>query len=110
MKTFLTALVSFCAFFPFFCDADIVLSKNGKALYTIYASPSAGAIDRFALAELKLHLKKICGDEFSSGISQKTIYLGLSNEAKKLLGRDDLSSKLKDQDSVIQTKNGNLFL
>jgi hypothetical protein len=110
MKNFLTALVSFCVFFPFSSKADIVLSKDGKGLYSIYSAPSAGHIDRFALNELKLHLKKISGADFSSGISGKTIYLGLSNEAKKLLGKDDLSSKLKDQESVIQTKGGNLFL
>ena len=47
---------------------------------------------------------------FRTGLSKKTIYLGTSAEAKKLLGKDDLSRILKDQESVIQTKDGNLFL
>jgi hypothetical protein len=55
-------------------------------------------------------LKKICGKDFRTGLSKKTIYLGISAEAKKLLGKDDLSKVLKEQVSVIQTKDGNLFL
>ena len=110
MKMFLKITSVLLFFLPLVCCANLILCKDGQPLYTIFSAPDAGKADQFALSELRTHLKKICGKDFRTGLSQKTIYLGMSAEAKKLLGKDDLSRVLKDQESVIQTKDSNLFL
>ena len=94
--------------------ADVLtLSRDGKTDYCIHYSPESSQINRFAVKELQRHLNAMSGtsfpvsDEKSRG---KAIFVGLSKEALQILGKDCQMNQLRDQDSVIQTKNGHLFL
>ena len=110
-------------FIPFFVLAGIVfqgfaaekltLVENGKTQYNIRYSRSASPIDRFAVEELQKHLKGSTGITFSAGsgeISGKTIFVGLSKEAAAILGKDSHIASLQNQDTIIQSKKGHLFL
>ena len=92
---------------------NLTICKDGKTDYKIHYSKTASDIDRFAVKELQDHLTAMTGATFAAGhMSQgkNTIYVGLSPEAKNILGKDCLIDSLQDQDAVIQVKNGQLFL
>ena len=83
MKKFLTITSVILFFFPLVCCADLILCQDGQPLYTIFSAPDAGKADQFALSELRTHLKKICGKDFRTGLSKKTI----SPRLRFLLGK-----------------------
>ena len=92
---------------------DLILCQNGKTDYGIHYSQTASEVDRFAVQELQKHLTAMSGVSFTASQGkpgQKTIFVGLSPEALRILGKECLIDHLRDQDAVIQTKNGNLFL
>ncbi len=106
-----------CAFLTIFLfhihAEDLLLSENGKTTYTIYADTRPGSIDDFAVKELREHLRKITDADFilkQEPTAGKTIFVGKTPAAQKALGKDGLWDNLKDQEAVIQTKDGNLFL
>ena len=93
---------------------DLILAENGKTNYVIVRGKSTDPIQKFALLEMLVHLKEMTGVNFphaESGAGKThRIFLGLTPEAKQILGKDDLSSSLKDQENVIQVKGNDLFL
>ena len=92
--------------------AGVNLCQNGKTSYTIFCGNKATGVDLFAVEELQNHLKAMTGTTFpvSKTPGKKTIFIGLPPEAQKILGKDSKMASLQDQDSIIQTKNGHLFL
>ena len=91
---------------------SLTLAQNGKTSYTIFCGNDATEVDLFAVEELKNHLKAITNASFSAETKpgKKTIFVGLTPEAKKILGKDAKMDSLQDQESIIQTKNSHLFL
>lgn len=113
LKSLFALLFTFSLFFAVNGDS-VILADGGKTNYVIVAGKIADPIQKLAAEELVFHLEKMTGARFNvaengSG-KQCRIYLGLSDEARKVLGKDDLSSVLKPQENVIQVKGNDLFL
>ena len=111
-KTLFLAAVMFTVCLSTFAG-ELQLCKDGKAEYGIQFSKTASAVDQFAVQELQKHLTAMSGATFAATQNKpagKTIFVGLSPEAMQILGKDCLIQQLKDQDTVIQSKNGHLFL
>ena len=91
---------------------ELILSSSGKALYGIYAGTHPAPADAFAVRELREHLKLMSGADFVllDRPQKNTIYVGLTPEAKQALGSECRMDSLKDQESMIQTRAGQLFL
>ena len=92
---------------------NLTLCREGKTDYGIHCGKTASEVDRFAVEELQSHLKAMSGAFFETmreTPAGKTIFVGLSPHALKILGKDCLIDQLHDQEAVIQTKDGHLFL
>ena len=111
MKKFFGLALSFSAMF---CVWSADLIENGKTGYTIVFPDRPDTGNRFALKELRLFLKKASGAEFkavpaSKAPKEKRIFLGLSDTALKILGKDPRGD-MKDQDTRVKTVGNDLFL
>ena len=93
---------------------DLSLAKDGKTDYVIVTGKDNGAIQKLAVQELKSHLEAMTGAVFhvsETGAGKKhRIYLGLSEEARNVLGKENLAASLREQENVIQVKGKDLFL
>ena len=85
---------------------QMTISENGKSRCAIVTNKNTSEADKFALKELKEFLAKATGAEFQTieGAANTTeknrIYLGIAPDG----------TKLKDGESMVQTRNGNLYL
>ena len=78
---------------------NLILCREGKTDYGIHCGKTAGEVDRFAAKELQAHLKAMSGASFGMDRETphgKTIFVGLSPEAVKILGKDCLIGQLRD--------------
>lgn len=90
------------------------LASGGKTPYTIVVPDEADTGNRFASTELRHFLKEATGVDFEIVPSSKApernrIFLGLSGEARKVLGADPLPD-MKDQEFRVRTAGNDLLL
>ena len=110
----LSCLFLMLSVLPCLWSADTNFVVKGKTDYTIVYPDQSDDGNRFALKELKLFLKKGSGIEFKAVPStkapgEKRIFLGLSDAALKILGKNPLPG-MKTQEFCVKTIGNDLFL
>ena len=85
-----------------------------KTEYTIVVPDDPDTGNQFALKELQFFLKEASGADFavcpsSMAPEKNRIFLGLSDAALKVLGKDP-RPEMEDQESCVKTAGGDLFL
>jgi len=97
MKTLLSCLV---LSLTVGCETGVKLAENCRTDYVLVIAENAGRPDRFAAAELALHLKEVTGAEFpiveKAPANGRAIELG-TERAKALIGRELLASFADDE-------------
>ena len=94
----------------------LVVGTFLMAAQKVVCVKDASAIDELAVKELCEHLKQITGEEYAvadeAGIAgnERCIVVGLSDLAKKRLGRASRLNEINEQGSVVQGHKGDLFL
>ena len=113
MKTFFCLGLVFCSLIGI-CAIPQDLIISGKTDHVIVTPDQPDLGNQFALKELVFFLKKASGADFKSVPSSKApgskrIFLGLSDAALKVLGKDS-RKEMEDQDTRIKTVGNDLFL
>ena len=94
----------------------LVLCSILVAAPKVVCIKEASSIDKLAAKELCGHLKQITGEEYTCvegnavAEGELCIFVGLSDLAKKRLGRASRLSEINEQGCVVQGHKGDLFL
>ncbi len=96
--------------------AGIPLAVDGRTDYVIATAAGATPVDAYAAAQLALYLQQITDAEFPQveaeqlSTGQPALFIGLSGTALERLGETDPLADLEQQDFVLRTHNGDIFL
>lgn len=111
-KTAVVALICSAALWALANNQNLI--EKGKTDHVIVVPDQPDVGNQFALKELQSFLKKASGADFKSVPSSKApgskrIFLGLSDAALKVLGKEPRTD-MGDQDTRIKTVGNDLFL
>lgn len=110
--TFLTGILAICLHSFSAIGETMELIKNGESDYTIVLPQNAIPAEKTAAHELQSYLYKISGANLpiivSGTVGKKQIVIGQSPQIAKLLDVD--FNKLKVDEIIIKTVDGNLFI
>ena len=80
--------------------ADLILAGNGRSDYRIAAPPHANEMERLAVADLAMYLKRITGADFTGTDAKYTIHVGKAAPSDK--------KPLRPNERRVRSENGDL--
>ena len=81
---------------------ELVLAANGKSNYRIVDLTPGSEMEKLAVADLALYLKRITGADFTGTSAKHTIYVGKAAPSDK--------SPLKAEERRVRSENGDIYI